>query len=74
MLDDFRDEANASPYFEDEGTEYFEEVAPAPNRGKILGMTAGQRLIVAIMLFVMTCIVGSLALLVFEVVVPPVFF
>lgn len=74
MLDDFRDEANASPYFEDEGTEYFEEVAQAPNRGKILGMTAGQRLIVAIMLFVMTCIVGSLALLVFEVVVPPVFF
>ena len=74
MLDDFRDEANASPYFEDEGAEYFEEVAPAPSRGKILGMTAGQRLIVAIMLFVMTCIVGSLALLVFEVIVPPVFF
>jgi hypothetical protein len=74
MLDDFRDEANASPYFEDEGTEYFEEAAPAPRPGKILGMTAGQRLIVAIMLFIMTCIVGSLALLVFEVIVPPVLF
>ncbi len=74
MLDDFRDEANASPYFEDEGTEYFEEVSPARRGRKILGMTAGQRLVVVIMLFVMTCIIGSLALLVFEVVVPPAFF
>jgi hypothetical protein len=74
MLDDFRDEANASPYFEDKGAEYFEEVPTASSGGKFLGMTAGQRLIVAIMLFIMTCIVGSLALLVFEVVVPPAFF
>jgi hypothetical protein len=37
-------------------------------------MTAGQRLIVAIMLLIMVCIIGSLALLVFEVIVPPVFF
>jgi len=74
MLDDFRDEANASPYFDDAETEYFEEITPARRRGKFLGMTAGQRLVVAIMLFVMTCIVGSLALLVFEVVVPPAFF
>ncbi|MCJ7535534.1 MAG: hypothetical protein WA997_04505 [Anaerolineales bacterium] len=74
MLDDFRDEANASPYFEDESSEYFEEISTARRRGKLLGMTAGQRLVVAIMLFVMTCIVGSLALLVLEVVVPPAFF
>jgi hypothetical protein len=74
MLDDFRDEANASPYFDDAETEYFEEITPARRRGKFLGMTAGQRLVVAIMLLVMTCIVGSLALLVFEVVVPPAFF
>jgi hypothetical protein len=74
MLDDFRDEANASPYFEDEGTEYFEEISTGRRHGKLLGMTAGQRLVVAIMLFMMTCIVGSLALLVFEIVVPPAFF
>lgn len=73
MLDDFRDEANASPYFEDESTEYFEEVTPARSGGKFLGMTAGQRLIVAIMLLIMVCIIGSLALLVFEVIVPPAF-
>jgi len=74
MLDDFRDEANASPYFEDEGTDYFEEISTSRRRGKLLGMTASQRLVVAIMLFMMTCIVGSLALLVFERVVPPAFF
>lgn len=74
MLDDFRDEANASPYFEDEGTEYFEEVAPVRSGSKVLGMTAAQRLIVAIMLFIMVCIIGSLALLIFEVVVPPALF
>jgi hypothetical protein len=74
MLDDFREEANASPYFEDEGTEYYEEVNMPRSRKKLLGMTAAQRLIVAIMLLLMTCIVGSLALLVFEVVVPPVLF
>ncbi len=70
MLDDFRNEANASPYFEGETTEYFEEIPPASPRGKLLGMTAAQRLLIAIMLFMMTCIVGSLMLLGFERVVP----
>ena len=70
MLDDFRKDANASPYFKGETTEYFEEVTPASPRGNLLGMTAAQRLVIAIMLFLMTCIVGSLMLLVFERVVP----
>lgn len=74
MLDDFRDEANASPYFQDDEAEYYEEMRPSRYGGKFLGMTAGQRLVIAIMLFVMVCIIGSLALLVFEVVVPPSFF
>ncbi len=70
MLDDFRNEANASPYFEDKSTEYFEEVPRAKPRGKFLRMTAAQRLVIATMLFIMTCIVGSLMLLVFERIVP----
>jgi hypothetical protein len=37
-------------------------------------MTPAQRLVIAIMLLIMTCIVGSLALLVFEIIVPPAFF
>jgi hypothetical protein len=74
MLDDFREEANASPYFEDENGEYFDELTPTSSRGKLLGMTPAQRLVIAIMLFIMTCIVGSLTLLVFEIIVPPAFF
>ena len=70
MLDDFRNEANASPYFEEGSTEFFEEVPRVRSRGKFLGMTAAQRLVIAIMLFIMTCIVGSLMLLVFERIVP----
>ncbi|UCD99219.1 MAG: hypothetical protein JSV42_00405 [Chloroflexota bacterium] len=70
MLDDFRNDANASPYFEDESEAYFEEVPQKKSRGKILGMTAAQRLVIAIMLFLMTCIVGTLMLLVFERIVP----
>jgi hypothetical protein len=74
MLDEFREEANASPFFEDETEEYFEEVGPYRQRKKILGMTAAQRLVIAIMILIMTCIVGSLMLLVFEIVVPPALF
>ena len=74
MLDEFREEANASPYFEDEAVEYYEEVRPYSSRIKILGMTAAQRLVIAIMILIMTCIVGSLMLLIFEIVIPPALF
>ena len=74
MLDEFREEANASPFFEDETEEYFEEVGSYRQRKKILGMTAAQRLVIAIMILFMTCIVGVLMLLVFEIVVPPALF
>jgi hypothetical protein len=74
MLDEFREEANASPFFEDEPEEYFEEVGSYRQRKKILGMTAAQRLVIAIMILIMTCIVGGLMLLVFEIVVPPALF
>jgi hypothetical protein len=74
MLDEFRDEANASPFFEDETEEYYEEVRQYRPRKKILGMTAAQRLVIAIMVLFMTCIVGGLMLLVFGIVVPPALF
>ena len=73
-LDEFREEAYASPYFDDESEEYFDEIKPYSSRGKLLGMTAAQRLVIAIMLFIMTCIIGSLMLLVFEIIVPPALF
>jgi hypothetical protein len=74
MLDEFREDANASPYFEDEPEEYFEEVRTYRQPKKFLGMTAAQRLVIAIMILIMTCIVGGLALLVFGIVVPPALF
>lgn len=74
MLDDFREDANASPYFEDETEEYYEELGPPARRNNVLGMTPAQRLVIAIMLMIMTCVVGGLMLLVFERVVPPAFF
>ncbi len=74
MLDEFREEANASPFFEDETEEYFEEVGSYRPRKKILGMNAAQRLVIAIMVLFMTCIVGTLMLLVFGIVVPPALF
>lgn len=74
MLDDFREDANASPYFEDETEAYYEEVKPYRPRRHILGMTAAQRFVVSILLLIMSCVVGSLMLLVFERVVPPAFF
>ena len=73
-LDEFREEAYTSPYFDDESEEYFDEITPTSSRGKLFGMTPAQRLVIAIMLFIMTCIVGSLTLLVFEIIVPPAFF
>lgn len=71
MLDDFRDDADASPEFIDEAEEFYEDYSVPPQRGRILGMTAEQRLILAVMLLMMVCIVGSLFLLVFGKVVPP---
>jgi len=70
MFDNLRDDANSSLYEEDD-TELFPEeevkaVAAAPRRKtsrKILGMTAMQRFIIAVMLMVATCTLGTMCLL-----------
>lgn len=71
MLDDFREQASASPYYE-EPEETFEEVKPYRPKKRILGMTAGQRLVVALMLLFTVCIMGTLVLLVTERIVLPI--
>ena len=71
MLDDFREQASASPYYE-EPEETFEEVKPYRPKKRILGMTAGQRLVIALMLLFTVCILGTLALLVTERIVLPI--
>ena len=71
MLDDYREQASASPYYE-EPEETFEEVKPYRPKKRILGMTAGQRLVIALMLLFAVCILGTLALLVTERIVLPI--
>ena len=71
MLDEFREDANASAFFDEDGGEIYEDVGSYRLRGRLLGMTAAQRFVIALMILMMTCILGGLVLLVFERVVPP---
>lgn len=71
MLDEFREDANSSAFFDDDDGEIFEELGSYQPRGNFLGMTAAQRFVIALMILMMTCIIGGLALLVFEKVIPP---
>jgi hypothetical protein len=65
MLDEFREQASTSSLYE-EDEETFEEIKPYRPKKRFLGMTAGQRLIIALLLLFAVCILGMLALLVFE--------
>ncbi len=75
MLDDFREQANASFLDEPEPEEIIPEANDRTTSGKkFLGLTPGQRLLVALMLFGLTCLLGSMLLLVTEKVSPPFLF
>jgi hypothetical protein len=67
MFDNLREEANSSPFYENEAQ--FQSVdepgAAAPrSSGRILGMTPIQRFFIALMLMIMVCLVGAMFLLV----------
>jgi hypothetical protein len=68
MFDDLRAQANTID-FEDE-TDSLEETIfrddPPRRRGAFLGMTPPQRFIISVMLLMMTCILGTMCLLVFD--------
>jgi len=73
MFDNLRDSAESSFYEEEPNDLYKEPVAatPAPRRrrtrnGKFLGMTAQQRFLISVMLMFTVCIIGTLAMFVFE--------
>ena len=75
MLDDFRQQANASFLEEPELEEKIPELAAKPASGKkFLGLSPVQRFFVAVMLLTLTCLLGSLLLLVTEKVVPSFIF
>jgi hypothetical protein len=60
MLEEFREQAIASSSFEEE--EPVEEEVKSTEERKFLGMTPAQRFVIALMLFMMTLIMGSLFL------------
>ena len=66
MFDNLRDDAEASFYEEDTLPPDEELLATVPKRrtgGKMLGMTPVQRFILAVMLMVAVCTLGSMCLL-----------
>jgi len=73
MLDNLRDQAISSPYYQDE--EPFrtqdEVKPPMPPLDKVLGVNAQQRFILAMMLLFVVCLLGVMVLFVTGKVVPP---
>lgn len=74
MFDNLRDDAS-SAFYEEDDTELFPEevekpAAAAPRRRKtnrkILGMTPVQRFIIAVMLMIAVCTLGTMFLLITE--------
>jgi hypothetical protein len=73
MFDNLRDSAESSFYEEEPNDLYKEPVAKpvAPKRrrtknARFLGMTAQQRFLISVMLMFTVCVIGTLAMFVFE--------
>lgn len=75
MLDNLRDDANASPFFDDDELPDFleEEEKPEARKTKtdafaflkpVMALTPIQRFVIAALLFMTVCIIGSMFLLV----------
>lgn len=63
MYDDLRDLSDPGDYFEEE--EEFEEYQESIPQTPVMGMTAGQRLLISILLLATVAVVGMMFLLVF---------
>jgi hypothetical protein len=69
MLDNLRDQASSSPYFQQDDEPIEEPQGPValpPRRSidQITGMTPQQRFIIAIMMLVIVCLLGAMFLMV----------
>lgn len=68
MLDNLRNQAESSPFFQEEEEPIVEHVteepAPRKNIDQITGMNAKQRFIIAVMLLLVVCLMGVMLLLV----------
>ena len=76
MFDNLRDSAESS-FYEEEPNDFYKEPVPSPSpapkrrpirtsNGRFLGMTAQQRFLISVMLLFTVCIIGTLAMFVFE--------
>ena len=68
MFDNLRDQANSTPFLDDEtNLRSTTGIDSAPRReasGKFLGMTAQQRFFITVIMMIMVCILGTMCLLV----------
>jgi hypothetical protein len=73
MLEEFREQADSADFSEEAGEETFEEVAPTRPASNFLGMTPLQRLVIAVMLLMIVCVLGTFFLIATDRIVLPVF-
>ncbi len=75
MLDDLRNTATAGPEEPVPPELVPSGIPPArqETRPPFLGMTAAQRFVIVLMMFIMTCILGTFCLIITEKIVPPFF-
>lgn len=68
MFDNLRDQANSTPFLDDEAslksTMGTDSVPRRGSSGPFLGMTAQQRFFIAVIMMIMVCILGTMCLLV----------
>jgi len=66
MFDNLREQANSTPFYEDEAQfQSVEGTNPAsPASSRFLGMTPMQRFVLSLMLMMMVCLVGAMFLVV----------
>jgi hypothetical protein len=72
MLDDLRNSAEESFIEEDPLSDIDYENAGKPDKKPFLGMTAGQRFVIAIFVFLMVAVLGVFVLIVFQKIYPPI--
>lgn len=71
MFEDFRKQSDEGTFEEQLDAELEADLVVDQRRPNFLGMTAPQRFVIALMLLMMTCILGTFCLLATEKIVPP---
>jgi hypothetical protein len=72
VLDDLRNSAGSGYEEETPLNDTVYEEASKPEKGHFLGMTAGQRFVIAFFVFLMVAVLGVFVLIVFQKIYPPI--